>query len=391
MSQTATKDKTSKKKLLKGLLVILGMILGGLIVGYLIGRMHLIAKPVGEAVYYWSWFPMLIPVFFLVIALHELGHLWAGLLVGFRFQMITVGPFMWTKEAEKINFKWNTSFNTFGGLTVCLPHKREGLMQNFMRYIAGGPLISLFSGILLLSTYYGFGIYQISAGFGFFLISSFWFLTGVFSMVIFLVTAIPMKAQAMYTDGGRFLNLMKGDEKAKIEMLLLSAMSMSAAGIRPRDLNLEDLTYASRSDYRNMFTIYANIYMYYASLDMDKIVEAEAYLLQYERGNDLIPSAFQGLLFLEKAYVEANFHQEVEIAQAYFDRAELNPFIPKHLIGRAKVAIALAAKDYQEAIQQADQALSEIPKAIDKGTALAEKEWIEAMKEKAQTLAEDIS
>lgn len=44
---------------------------------------------------------------FLVMAIHELGHVAAGLAVGFRFQRVRIGPLTWAKSPHGLKFSFH--------------------------------------------------------------------------------------------------------------------------------------------------------------------------------------------------------------------------------------------------------------------------------------------
>jgi hypothetical protein len=90
--------------------------------------------------------PCLAISLFLTIAVHELGHYWAGRAVGFRFEAIQIGPLHWKRDEVKIRFK--PDWTRFSGKTdMSWPEQ----MQSWTRYgifVAGGPIASLVSAIV---------------------------------------------------------------------------------------------------------------------------------------------------------------------------------------------------------------------------------------------------
>lgn len=92
---------------------------------------------------------VIIPLF---VAFHELGHMFFGLLTGYKLTSYKVGPFEWvaTKE-DKIKFRVG---NLFGGiLGQCLmypPKYRKKAKKPFFWYNAGGLIFSYLMIILLI-------------------------------------------------------------------------------------------------------------------------------------------------------------------------------------------------------------------------------------------------
>lgn len=162
MSNTSSfqAKKSSKKTLTRIGFILIMLALGGL-AGYFIGGQ--LKDPTSTTSYPIYYKLLLLPIAFLVIfmvlAIHELGHTLAGILVGFEFRMITVGPFMLRKEPSETNpnqirFRWNTRLNAMGGLALCLPKTEHHLRSNFIKFVAGGPLASLLLALLAGVVYF---------------------------------------------------------------------------------------------------------------------------------------------------------------------------------------------------------------------------------------------
>jgi hypothetical protein len=83
-----------------------------------------------------------IPVFFLVIGIHEAGHAVAGISQKFDFRMYVIGPFLWDKEQNGWKFKWNKNVNTAGGMVICLP---TGTNEALYSQLPGGWLSNFWS------------------------------------------------------------------------------------------------------------------------------------------------------------------------------------------------------------------------------------------------------
>jgi hypothetical protein len=90
----------------------------------------------------------LIKTFFVIVALwvlsvlvHELGHLVGGLLIGFRFNYIRIGPLR-IERSGKFNWRWSWRF-LGGGATSALPVSRSALRWRLFLFVAAGPAASL--------------------------------------------------------------------------------------------------------------------------------------------------------------------------------------------------------------------------------------------------------
>lgn len=356
----------------------------GVAIGYTAGKAFAVNNS-GIPMYYKI---LLIPLLFLsmlgVIALHELGHISGGWISGFHFQMLTVGPFAWLREGKKIVFRWNTNLNAYGGLALSLPQDAKNLVKRFLIFILGGPLSSLICGLTSLVVHYWFFTSNLRQNLPGFLSANFLFITGSLSLLIFLVTVLPYRSGTFYSDGARIWNMLKGGEQAKLETILLITIGQSAGGIRPAHLNISALEEALELKVNSIFQTYVHAYLYYAYLDRKEISKAESHLEAFYQDIENIPEAYQANVYLEKAYYIALFKKDPFTAQEYFDLAKINPFIPKNYPLRAKAAIALSNGKYEEARQWVAQAIEELPKSMEKGMAVAEKEWLEEIREVAE-------
>jgi hypothetical protein len=220
---------------------ILMIALGG-VVGFLIGKLGHSwgqdARTTSLPAYAMIAMPLLfILSFLIVIAIHEGGHALVGVWMKFDFRMYVVGPFMWEKEQTGWQFKWNKNVNTMGGMVICLPSGNENLSKRFSLYAAGGPMASL---VLAAFSYGVFLLLSFMAldGIIFPLLRNFFMITGLLSIVIFVVTAIPVHMGGFYSDGARILRLQRGGDKARFDVLTLKIITSSASGTRPKLLNI---------------------------------------------------------------------------------------------------------------------------------------------------------
>jgi len=169
---------------------------------------------------------LLLPVLILlVLAVHEVGHLLGGFSRGMRFLLLIVGPFQWTRSPGGIRFKWVFNLGTMGGIAAATPDPSAPLAPQLRRLIAGGPLASLVLAVLGLILAVWF---EGRAG-------AYGLIIGCLSFLIFLVTAMPLRAGGFMSDGMQFLELRRGGGAVTERQVLLRLMGVSYAGTRPRD------------------------------------------------------------------------------------------------------------------------------------------------------------
>lgn len=356
-----------------GILVMVG---AGMLVGYSAARFF--AQGQAAAPLPWEQKLAVVPIFvvaiFIGLALHELGHVIAGLMVGFKFRMYIVGPLMIEREEGRLRFKWNRNLNLFGGMALCLPQDAWQLARRFIWFASGGPLASLLWTALATGLFFLLNGELI--GFWGFATSIFFGLSAVFSGMIFVVTVIPMQAGGFYTDGARVLNLSRGGHQANLEVTLLTLSIQLMSGIRPRELSEPMFLSALALPVETPFKAYLHSILHYHYLYQDKTSLAADQLAHYESYLAKIPTGYQATVWLDKAYFAAMIEQDAAKAQGYFAQAKIGAVITPAKVLRVEAAIALADQNYPLARQKAQQAIQALPKSMDKGTAVAEHEWL---------------
>lgn len=148
--------------------------------------------------------------YFVVVTIHELGHVIVGIISGFRFELFVLGPMgLKRNEKGKIIFYIEKNKALWGGCAATVPITEEKENINkFANLLIGGPLASMFFGILLIIVFMNFG-------------GTFYLLLGAMSLGISFATLIPMRAGCFYTDGGRWLRIMRKGYASKVEIVIL--------------------------------------------------------------------------------------------------------------------------------------------------------------------------
>ena len=175
----------------------------------------------------------LVVLAFLVILVHELGHVAGGKLAGFRFFMLVVGPFKLVREGEAVRLRLNKALNPGGGLALLLPDDGEEVSARRMAmYIAGGPVMSLVGGVVLVGVMTVLS--KVAGGAlgytGFFLL-----IGALLSIAIGVITSLPLPSKGFANDGTQLLDLIRGGNKAERKLLMLVVVAESMRGVRPRD------------------------------------------------------------------------------------------------------------------------------------------------------------
>src|SRR5205823_8074072 len=82
---------------------------------------------------------LVLPCFLIVIAVHEMGHIFAAKAVGFRIHRVRVGPCVVYKRLDS----WSIRFDLASEVVKSLPASVENLRADLLFMTAAGPAASL--------------------------------------------------------------------------------------------------------------------------------------------------------------------------------------------------------------------------------------------------------
>ncbi|SNZ16145.1 hypothetical protein SAMN05421503_2870 [Terribacillus aidingensis] len=136
---------------------------------------------------------------FWAIALHELGHVIGGKLMGMDFGYFVVGPFHIGKGRKGIRVRENRSWGLVGGVALMLPapsRTEERHRKDLAMMTISGPVMSLSLSLLTLA------IWQLTE-------IDFFRTCSLFHGVILLATILPLPNGAFQTDGAAFYHILR--------------------------------------------------------------------------------------------------------------------------------------------------------------------------------------
>ena len=314
---------------------------------------------------------LLLLAWLLAAGLHELGHALLGRWQGFQFQWLAVGPFRWQSEAGRVRLRWNTDWYAAGGMVLSVPTDEQNLRWRFFAFAAGGPLASLawaaltLGGWALLPPAGRPQLLGLSLG-----------LSGVMSLLLGVLTLLPLRFGGFASDGMRLLSLWRGGAASQLETTVLAVMGCSVAGTRPRELPLAALAAAEQLPDALPFKPYLYHYLYLAALDAGQVAQAGHYLAAYRQRLVQLPAAQHGSVWLESAFFAAAYAHDLAAARAFRAQAVASALIPADVVPRVAAALAQLAGDATEAHAQAQAALRALPRNSDRGSSHFYAEWL---------------
>jgi len=207
-------------------------------------------------------------------------------------------------------------------------------------------------------------------------------LIAFFSLLIFVVTIIPLHMGGFTSDGGRILNLQRGGEAARFEVLMLKILSQSSGGVRPGLLDWSELEEASQLGQKlnSPFAVYIQSFFHQSAWDKGNLDLAEQHLLAYMDDSESIPDGIRSIVWLDAAFFYAAAKSDLAKALDYWSRFKPSAIIPKAQVFSTEAAIRTLENKSAEANSKIDLALAELPNMMDRGTALALKDKLLSLK-----------
>lgn len=238
----------------------------------------------------------IIPILLLVIFVHELGHMAGGMVRGMRFLLLIVGPFQWAQSVTGISFTWNLNPSLMGGLAAAVPNRQRSLLPQLLGMVLGGPLASLLLGGSAIVTVSLLNGYLPDRPLNLIL------LTGLFSLLIFLATAIPSRVGGMQSDGWQLIELLRGGAAVLERQLIIEIMAASLAGERPRDWDQETIAQLEQLESRDpLRRIAASLQVLYHYWDRGQYERVEPLMDWIDKHLEHYPDGFRQAVHLELA------------------------------------------------------------------------------------------
>lgn len=316
---------------------------------------------------------------FLLVLIHELGHLAGGRLAGFRAYLLLVGPL----RVERVRERWTVGLNpriaTWGGLAASAPDDAHNLRGRMALYAAAGPGANLLTGTAVLAAL------VVAAGTLPPVIHAWMMAFTLGSLILGVLTLIPGQAAGMYTDGGRLLRLLRTGPELEGDLALIALTGLSLAGRRPREWPEALVEQALSLPPDSLMGVFARQVAYLRTLDLGDVEEARAYLEEALDHREVMGEAGGATIRLHGAFFYATHGGNVARARELLDEARESPLEARHLRPMAEAAVRMAEGDEEGARAKLDEARLLTGASMDLGSAGAEGEWLEMLERSARS------
>lgn len=288
-----------------------------------------------------------------MLAIHELGHLVAGLLVGFDFSLFIVGPVLVERTPSgTLRLGWNRTPAFFGGMAATYPKTNHRLRARFAAVVAGGPVASLLLAIAAATALHivpgSFPLVRVELG---------WL--RLLSALVFVGTSVPVPSGAFVSDGLRFLRITRGGPHGDRELALITLACSQLTGVRPRDWDESLICRALKLRDGSIFECQMHLYSYLHAVDSGAIPEAAGSIGSALALVPSVPDFLKADCLLEAAYFESTYSGRPSHARTLLAR------VPRRAYGvlesdrlRALGALAIAERDFSSARTLLRRALS---------------------------------
>ena len=305
----------------------------------------------------------------LSIVIHELGHLFFGLLTGYRFGSFRLGPFVWFKEDGKI--KLTKSKSVVAG--QCLMEPPTGERFPFVLYNLGGGLLNLITAlpflVVLISaipddTLRGICIAGITA-----------------NIVMVIVNLVPMSS-GVPNDGMNVMMALRSEDAKRGFFLMLFVNSEAAEGKRFKDFDDEIFSIKESANLKNYFVAYIVMLEAARLYDMGEYDES---VKQCERLNlKKLPAFYRNSVNAEFLYYYTVHNPDFKKARKFYKKRGMRSFLKLRI---PQVTRLLSAYEYfvrnnkEKGMLLLERAKNEIEAYPNSGYRTMEREYLQALEE----------
>jgi len=241
-----------------------------------------IMKLLGEVLISW------VVAYFLCTIVHEGGHVVAGLFQGWKFWLLVAGPFKLYRDEkdDKVKFGIEKNMVLWGGIGGCLPREeKEDNIKGFAVTLLAGPMASVILGVLC-----GISL--------FFHVTVFGAMMTFMPITMGICCLLPnIKTGILYSDGGRFLRIIKGGKTLAEEKAVYGCTLKDQ--FRPEDrYDEKDITAMTTSE-DTSFQYMGHYYGYLNAKKDQKEDEMQARILNMQSLEAKVPKAIREMCMLE--------------------------------------------------------------------------------------------
>jgi hypothetical protein len=294
--------------------------------------------------------------FYLMLAVHELGHVAAGLCVGFRLRSLRIGSLLFSRPF-RVSF-YRGPGAVVNGVAELIPVATDKLAWRGVSMVLGGPGANFLSAMVVLLLPFPITVFS-----GFFIACS--IANGVNDL-------FPFESRLGVSDGRRIWMLLRQSERGERWLALLHLGGQLADGVLPESLSADFLAKAIAVRDASADTVKAYAMAFSAAFHQDKDSEAGQRLETCLAYAGHATPALREALKSDAAVYQARRRKRADLADQWL--AEI-PVTAQYawFRSRAEAAILEANGDVDGAMKklaETETALLAIPKSAQRETLL---------------------
>ncbi len=281
-------------------------------------------------------------IVFSVTAIHELGHLIVGILVGFRYSSLFLGPL-------QFNVPFRLSLNPdprswwHGGVTL-VPERLERLRVGAIVMVFAGPAVNLLSGCVVLLLPFPKGFFS-----WLFIVTS--FLAGITDLFL------PVQGPTFVFDGRRIWMLLWDRGRSERWLALMKLTADTRDGVSPELLSPDVLAKATAVRDDSADTVMAHIFAFSAAFHQHRDGEAASRLETCLAHSKHVAPVVLEALMSEAAVFQARRRKRPDLAEQWLADIPANTQ-HRWFRSRAEAAILEAKGDFAGALGKLDEVVA---------------------------------
>lgn len=255
---------------------------------------------------------------------HEMGHAGVGVALGMRLRAFIVGPL----QLRVLDGRWKLQFVpsklfSAGGAAALVPSDPDAPKWRQIAMIAAGPGASLLTGLIAAA------FVLTAAGSPWESYWQFFSLLSIFGIVSFAVNLLPVRPDALYSDGARIYQLVRGGPWADLWRAFSIAGATTVTPLRPRDYDIEAIRRASQVFRQGQHAMVLRLFATSYFLDRGEMEQAAASFAEAESMYPEVAAQVSADLLTGFVFDSAFLRCDAAAARQWWQRMEAKK--PTHL------------------------------------------------------------
>jgi hypothetical protein len=317
------------------------------------------------------FFIALMLLIWLETIVHEVGHVVAGWLVGFRFVMITVSRLKLRATDRGLRVSLIDQTDIRSGSALMVPTTLHNLRARWLVMTVGGMAGNLLLGcvffVWMMCDYSGmWGLLPFATG---------------LSFVLGLINLLPLKVNGYNSDGAYLNILLRGGARAGRFCYLTMITGASRMGQRPSQWDRTWIEGILQPSDGTMDEALANHIAFYWAMDVGQVDWADKYMARCIELVGSLPPQLQPAFYADAAFLRAYCFKDLSMSRYFLEKVgDETARRFRHMQLRATSAVLMAEGKLEEARQVAREALCESESHAAKGPGWElDHEWLSAL------------